>query len=87
MSLIRKIFGNKPKTSARVAKERLQLIIAHERDVSSRTLDFLPELQRELMSVIARYIPGIQQNSIRFSQEQQGSFEVIEVNIVLPDKP
>jgi len=31
MSWLQKLFGNQPKT-AQVAKERLQLIIAHERD-------------------------------------------------------
>ncbi len=42
MSLLSLLFGNKPK-SAQVAKERLQLIIAHERDGGGNA-NFLPEL-------------------------------------------
>ncbi len=41
MSLFSLIFGSKPKTAA-IAKERLQLIIAHERNGSTSTPDFLP---------------------------------------------
>jgi cell division topological specificity factor len=54
MSLLSMLFGNKPKTAA-VAKERLQLIIAHERDGAS-AVNFLPQLQRELIEVISKYV-------------------------------
>jgi endopeptidase Clp ATP-binding regulatory subunit ClpX/cell division topological specificity factor MinE len=56
MSWLQKLFGNPPKT-AQVAKERLQLIIAHERDgPGSSTANFLPDLQRELIAVISKYV-------------------------------
>ncbi|HLO62812.1 MAG TPA: cell division topological specificity factor MinE, partial [Azonexus sp.] len=42
MSWLQKLFGNQPKT-AQVAKERLQLIIAHERD-NGGNVNFLPDL-------------------------------------------
>ena len=45
MSLLSMLFGNKPKT-AHLAKERLQLIIAHERDGGGSSANFLPDLQR-----------------------------------------
>ena len=53
MSLFSLIFGNKPKT-ANIAKERLQLIIAHERSGLNSKPDFLPALQRELIAVISK---------------------------------
>jgi len=83
MSLFSLIFGNKPKTAA-IAKERLQLIIAHERDGSS-TPDFLPALQQELITVISKYV-SVNPEDIKVSLEKQGNFEVLEVNIVMPDK-
>ena len=55
MSLFSLIFGNKPKT-AHLAKERLQLIIAHERDGGGSCANFLPDLQRELIAVISKYV-------------------------------
>ena len=84
MSLFSLIFGNKPKTAA-IAKERLQLIIAHERGVGTSTPDFLPALQQELLTVISKYV-SVNMDDIKVSLEKQGNFEVLEVNIVMPDK-
>ena len=83
MSLLSLIFGNKPKTAA-VAKERLQLIIAHERNGLSGKKEFLPEMQKELIAVISKYV-AINPDDIKVSLEKQGNYEVLEVNIVLPE--
>ena len=83
MSWLQKLFGNQPKT-AHVAKERLQLIIARERD-GAGSPDFLPDLQRDLIAVISKYV-NINPDDIRVSLEKQDRFEVLEVNIVLPEK-
>ena len=84
MSLLSLLFGNKPKT-AQVAKERLQLIIAHERDGGGSSANFLPDLQRELIAVISKYV-NINPDDIKVSLEKQDRFEVLEVNIILPDE-
>ena len=84
MSLFSLIFGgNKPRTAS-IAKERLQLIIAHERNDADNTPDFLPALQQELMAVISKYI-SVNPEDIKVSIEKQGNMEVLEVNIVMPD--
>ena len=83
MSLLSLLFGNKPK-SATVAKERLQLIIAHERGGVSGKKNFLPEMQKELIAVISKYVP-VDPDDIKVSLERQGNYEVLEVNIVLPE--
>ena len=83
MSLFSLIFGNKPKT-AHIAKERLQLIIAHERSGQNTKPDFLPALQQELVAVISKYVL-VNPDDIKVSLEKQGNYEVLEVNIVLPE--
>ena len=83
MSLLSLIFGNKPKT-ATIAKERLQLIIAHERNDQNKKADFLPALQQELIAVISKYV-SVNPDDIKVSLEKQGNYEVLEVNIVLPE--
>ncbi len=83
MSLFSLIFGNKQKT-ATIAKERLQLIIAHERNGQNSKPDFLPALQQELIAVISKYV-AVKPDDIKVSMEKQGNYEVLEVNIVLPD--
>lgn len=82
MSFLDYLFGQKPKTAS-VAKERLQLIIAHERGGNSK-VDFLPALQRELIEVISKYTK-VSVDDIKVSLEKKNQFEVLEVNIVLPE--
>ena len=54
--LLNYLRGNEKKTAS-VAKERLQIILAHERaGRGTATPDYLPALQEELMAVIAKYI-------------------------------
>jgi len=84
MSLFSLIFGEKPK-SASVAKERLQLIIAHERHDTNTAPNFLPDLQRDLVEVISKYVK-INPEDIKVQLEKQGNYEVLEVNIVMPDQ-
>ena len=45
----------------------------------------LPDLQRELIAVISKYVK-VNTDDIRVSLEKQGNYEVLEVNIVLPEK-
>jgi cell division topological specificity factor len=82
MSLFDLIFGQKQKTAS-VAKERLQLIIAHERGGASK-IDYLPALQRELIEVISKYTK-VSIDDIKVSLEKKNQYEVLEVNIVLPE--
>lgn len=83
MSLLSLLFGNKQKTAS-IAKERLQLIIAHERNGQSSKAEFLPALQQELIAVISKYV-SVNPDDIKVSLEKQGNFEVLEVNIVMPE--
>jgi cell division topological specificity factor len=68
-----------------VAKERLQLILAHERSGrNAAEPDFLPDLQRDLVAVIGKYI-AINPDDIKVHLERQDNLEVLEVKIELPD--
>jgi cell division topological specificity factor len=77
-------FLDKKPTSASTAKERLQLILAHERNGRSRSPDYLPELQRELMAVISKYV-SVNPDDIKVHLERQDNLEVLEVKIELPE--
>ena len=84
MSLISLLFGEKKKT-ATVAKERLQIILAHERTGRGGSRpDYLPDLQRELIAVISKYV-AISPDDIKVNLERQDNFDVLEVKIELPD--
>jgi cell division topological specificity factor len=57
MNILSRIFGNR-KTSAAIAKERLQIIVAHERnrDLGKQDGFDLQSLQNEIIQVIARHL-------------------------------
>ena len=84
MSLLDYFRTSRP-SSAAVAKERLQILVAHER-VSRNQPSYLPQLQKELLEVIRKHV-NVDQDAISFSFDQDGNQETLELNIVLPDQP
>lgn len=75
-------FRSAPRPSAVQAKERLQIVMAHER--AGRTgPDYLPMLQQELLAVIAKYI-DIDQNKVEVKLDRGGDCSTLELNIELP---
>ena len=71
-------------TTASVAKERLQIIISHERSQRS-TPDYLPKLQEEILAVIAKYV-NISRDQVSVHLERTGDNAVLELNITMPDE-
>ena len=69
--------------SASLAKERLQILVAHER-TSMNQPTYLPQLQKELLEVIRKYVT-VSQDAISVSFEQDEHQETLELNIVLPE--
>lgn len=71
--------------SASLAKERLQILVAHERSERNKP-DYLPALQRELLEVIRKYV-NVDLDAISVTMEQDENREILELNIILPDEP
>ncbi|MFT4058626.1 MAG: cell division topological specificity factor MinE [Legionella sp.] len=69
--------------SASVAKERLQIIISHERS-QRNTPDYLPQLQEEILAVIAKYV-HVTRDQVSVNLERMGDNSVLELNITMPD--
>jgi cell division topological specificity factor len=78
MGYFRSLFRSKP-TSASIAKERLKIVLAHER-AGNRAPDFLPVLQKELLAVVGRYVE-ISDDGIRVSLGAAGDTSTLEINI------
>ncbi len=84
MSFFSFLVGEKKKTAS-VAKERLQIILAHERiGRNAGEPDYLPALQRDLLEVIGRYIK-INPEDIKVQLDREDNLEVLEVKIELPE--
>ena len=78
------LFRSRPKPSASEAKERLQILLAHERSDLAKP-DYLPRLHHELLQVIAKYVE-IDEDKINVEFETTGSVSTLEVNIELPNR-
>ncbi|MBK1640779.1 cell division topological specificity factor MinE [Chromatium okenii] len=86
MGLLDYFRATQPPGSATVAKERLQILVAHDRAAARGCPSYLPQLQTEILAVIRKYI-DVDMNSVTVNYEQGESHEVLELNIILPDSP
>jgi cell division topological specificity factor len=78
-------FRRRPAT-AELAKDRLQIVVARERaSTGDRVESYLPQLQRELMQVIAKY-EKLDMDMVSVAIDKKGEAEVLEINIVLPEE-
>jgi len=86
MNVFDLIFRRPSKSSAQVAKERLQIIVSHERSPNHTGPDFLPVLQQEIIEVIAKYFTGVDKDNVKVELQRIGSCSVLELNIALPEQ-
>ena len=77
-------FRSTKQSSASIARERLQILVAHER-ASRNQPSYLPKLQQELLAVVQKYV-NVGQEAISVKFEQDDEQEVLELNIILPDE-
>ncbi len=75
-------FSSKKTNTASVAKERLQIIVAHERTQRNQS-DYLPNLQQELLAVIRKYV-AINDDQVQVQFDKNDNCSVLELNVMLP---
>lgn len=83
MSFLDYFRSRKNAGSASVAKERLQIIVAHERGKREQP-DYLPELQQELLAVIRKYVQ-IEDDMVQVEVDRNDDCSVLELNVTLPE--
>ena len=72
--------------SANVAKDRLQIVIAHQRKSCSQNMNMLMRnLRREITTVIAKYIQ-VEDEKISVNLDKTGNNSVLELNVILPEE-
>lgn len=68
--------------SANVARERLQIVLSHQR-MDDNDNDFLPRLRNELLTVISKYV-NIDKDQINVQLQRTNDCSILELNITLP---
>jgi cell division topological specificity factor len=70
------------KSTAPVARDRLQVLLAHERSVIGKS-DLLATLQEEILAVIARHIM-IDRDAVQIKLDRGPSFSTLEIDVEVP---
>lgn len=81
MSLLNFWFNRR--SSAPVARERLQIVLAHERALNGRSGDLVRVLQEEILAVVARHMK-IEREMVHIRMDQNESMETLEIDIQIP---
>ncbi len=68
--------------SASMAKERLQIIVAHERSARNRP-EYLTDMQNEIIQVIQKYV-SIDRDQVSVQLDDADNCAVLELNVTLP---
>jgi len=76
-------YFQRPQKTAKVAKERLQIIIAHER-VERDKPDYLSLMQKDLLDVISKYV-SINRDDVKIELDRQDGCSILELNVTLPN--
>ncbi|MCH9813145.1 MAG: cell division topological specificity factor MinE [Epsilonproteobacteria bacterium] len=80
MTLFERIFGAKKDTSANVAKDRLKVMLAHER--AECAVPYLDDLKRDLLAVIQKYTKT---GDVNIKSEKNQNVDMLEIEIQLGD--
>lgn len=72
------------KNTASIAKDRLRIIVAQERN-SRGAPDYLPLLQRELLEVIRKYV-SIDVDAVKVDLVKDGDHDVLDISVALPEE-
>ncbi len=80
MSFFSDIFGKK-KSSATVAKDRLTIMLAHER--ANCKLPYLDDLRNDLIEVIKKYTDV---DDLKITSQNNQNIDMLEIEIVLGKK-
>jgi cell division topological specificity factor len=69
--------------SAPVARERLQILLAHERSIVGGQSDLVAILREEIMAVIAKHI-AVGDDQVQIKMDRGDSVSTLEVDIEIP---
>ncbi|MDT9587697.1 MAG: cell division topological specificity factor MinE [Candidatus Arsenophonus melophagi] len=77
-------FLSKKKSTANIAKERLQIIVAERRRNDSAP-HYLPAMKRDILKVICQYVHiNPEMLTVQFEQKND-EISVLELNVTLPE--
>jgi cell division topological specificity factor len=72
------------RNTATVAKERLKILVAHER-AQRNGPSYLPNLRNDILAVIRKYVE-VEPDAIKITVGKEEDCEILELNVTLPER-
>jgi cell division topological specificity factor len=73
----------KRRGSAPVARERLQILLAHERGIRGQS-DLLAILREEILAVIERHVP-VERENVQIKMDRGDTVSMLEIDVEIPN--
>lgn len=80
-----KIFRGEQKNSAQTAKERLLVVVSHQRAGRANGPEYLPRLREELLAVVRKYV-RVDDSAVQVDIRREDGDEVLAMSIILPER-
>ena len=81
MSFLAGLFAKR--SSAPVARDRLQILLAHERSNGEGQSELIAKLREEILEVIARHVP-IDRDKVQVKLDRGAAVSTLEIDIEVP---
>ncbi len=75
-------FFSRNRATAPVARERLQILLAHERAIGGGS-DLIAQLKEEILAVIAKHFP-LERDKVQVKLDRGDAFSTLEIDIEVP---
>ncbi|MGB1557309.1 MAG: cell division topological specificity factor MinE [Oceanococcaceae bacterium] len=84
MSWLTDLFRERQKTTASAAKERLKLVVVHDRMHQRGAPSFLPQLQADILKVLRKYV-SVPDSAVAIDVSRDDTSESLELTISVPE--
>jgi cell division topological specificity factor len=75
------LFGRR--SSAPVARERLQILLAHERGIVGGQPDLVSALREEILAVVARHV-AVERDMVQIRMDRGNGISTLEIEVEIP---
>lgn len=76
-------FRTRKKSTASTARDRLQIIVAHERRDRTQP-DYIRQMENDIVAVIRKYVT-IAEQDVSVTVDASGECSILELNVTLPE--
>ncbi len=73
----------KPRSSAPVARERLQILLSHERGIVGGQPDLVSALREEILAVVARHV-AVERDMVQIRMDRGEGVSTLEIEVEIP---